>query len=125
MSISTNFTLYLSAEGDSIEIKNFKDGVTIPEQMKASACKTHEQVLAFLLKLKDSRARDSLSFYHQHNTCYHAHRGTWPIGMAHQCSLEKQIDFVSYKIAEKHHGIRTPMSLSERVFWFVLGWIAS
>jgi hypothetical protein len=105
----TNFTLYLSSEGDSVEIKNFeKDGATLPEQQKALACKTHEQVLAFLETLRNVEVRKQINFFHIHNTSYIGHLGTWPKGAAHPCDLETQIDFVRYKIGENTHGVRQP-----------------
>lgn len=108
MITSSNFTLYLSSEGDSVEIKNFQDTSTIPEQLEAISCKTHKQVLAFLEKINSSETKDLLSFYHVHNTSYEAHHGTSPKGKAHLCSLDKQISFVQYKIFEQEHGARSP-----------------
>lgn len=108
MTVSDNrFTLYLSGEGDSVAIKSYQDEKsTLPEQAEALACKTHEEVLAFLKKLIESDTKNHLNFYHHHNTCYDGHAGTFPKGSAHPCSLEKQIDFVQYKISEATHGIR-------------------
>ncbi len=104
--VHNKFTLYLSAEGDSVEIKSFRDSATIPEQVRATTCRTHEQVLAFLEEIRDSEVRGQLNFYHNHNTSYDGHMGTWPKGAAHPCSLEKQIDFVRYLISEGTHGVR-------------------
>jgi hypothetical protein len=102
-----HFTLYLSKEGNSVEIKNFnQDGATIPEQVEALACRTHQEVLAFLERLSHSDTRNQLNFYHHHNTSYDGHMGTWPKGVAHPCTLESQIDFVRYKIGETTHGVR-------------------
>ena len=107
-----NYTLFLSSEGDSVEIAHSDhDAAPLPEQAQALACKTHEQVLAFLEMLMNSETRNHLNFYHVDNTSYDAHMGAWPKGAAHACSLETQIDFVRYKIGEATHGIRhTPLT---------------
>ena len=69
-------------------------------------------MLAFLETLRNSETRNQLNFYHVHNTSYDGHLGTWPKGMAHPCTFEKQIDFVRYKIGETTHGVRhTPRSV--------------
>ncbi len=106
MSVSANFTLHLSAEGNSVEINRFEiDRATIPEQLEASTCKTHEQVLAFLEKINGSTVKDSLSFYHTNYTLYDEHVGSWPTGTAHLCPLEKQIDFLRCIIEEQAYGL--------------------
>lgn len=105
--VSNQFTLYLSSEGDAVEIKHFGDGnPTIPEQLEAQACRTHEAVLAFLEKINNSALRDSLRFWHHHNPRYDGHLGTYPKGVAHECLLDQQISFVRYKIGEHLHGVR-------------------
>ncbi len=103
----THFTLYLAAEGNSVEIKgpDLADA-SLPEQAEASACKTHQEVLAFLERLRHSETRNELHFFHYHNTSYDGHLGTWPMGVAHPCTLETQISFIQYKIGESAHGVR-------------------
>lgn len=117
--------LYLSSEGDSVQLSLLscsKNPEILDLASKATLCKTHAQVLSLLEKIQSSPSLKKLiDFYHQHNFNYSAHRGTWPKGAAHPCSLDQQIDFVRYKIAEQAHGIRTPMKLSEKVFWFIAG----
>lgn len=95
------FVLHLSANGDSVEIVNhgMDKKATIPEQLDAPACKTREQVLAFLKKIKTKE----LVFYHDHNLSYpgHARRSFLCNPFRHPCSLEKQIRFVETLISEK------------------------
>lgn len=107
---SADFTLYLSSEGDTVEIKS--GSATIPEQQKAASCKTHAEVLAFLEELKASPPRH-LTFYHRHNNAYQAHFGGVK-GVAHPCSLEKQIEFVKYKILEQK---QKPVNPPKPPFW--------
>jgi len=106
MSTPTNFTLYLSTVGDSVKIENFnQDGATLPEQQEALACRTHQEVLAFLEKLKTSETKGRLNFYHLNNYFYEKHAGLAK-GTAHPCTLEDQIEFVRFKISEISQGAR-------------------
>lgn len=97
----TRFTLYLSSEGDSVQITDSeKDDETNPEQMQALACKTHKQVLDFLEQLRDSKNTSDFTFLHYQNTKYSEHTGHDVQDMTHSCPLEKLIDFVRDKISE-------------------------
>ncbi len=111
------YTLYLSKEGDEVEIKNYLATSPLAEQTEAAACKTHAQVLEFLNKLKLSDIKNKISFYHYNNTCYQHHIGTDAKANAHKCELEKLISFVTYKILECQHGLRqTPKKGLETLF---------
>ena len=104
------FILCLSREGDSVSL-NPRDAErnpapSLPEQEQALACKTHQQVLAFLKNLESSETKNQISFSHYNNTCYDAHAGSWPKGRFHLCTLEEQIAFVQCKIVEADQGVR-------------------
>lgn len=100
MSISTNKNiLYLSQEGDSMEITNLL-GHNLPEKNLIAAYNTHELVLKFLKTLQG----DEYQFHHYDNSSYERHKGTFPKGVAHPCTLEDQIKFVEFKILEKEQG---------------------
>lgn len=106
------FSLCLSSEGESLELTNIKrNGLELPEQAEATACKTHEQVLTFLKKLRDSEVKNQISCSHRNNYYYKAHWGHYPKGSGHECSLEDLIDFVKYRISEQKHGVRTKPSM--------------
>jgi hypothetical protein len=101
LSIFNDYTLYLSKEGDSIEIKKFiaAEDQEFPLTALALACKTHEKVLTFLELLRDSEDQYSLDFWHLNNDAYADHKREGK--KTHFCSLKNQIAFVKYKIAEK------------------------
>ena len=103
---TSSFTCQLSNEGNLIAIIPLDPKSTIGEQTIAEACQTHEAVLALLERIRDSEVRNRIKFYHANNTRYSGHMGSFPKGGSHPCSLETQIDFVRYRIAEKTHGIR-------------------
>jgi len=122
---SVKHALYLAKEGDSLRISStFYNSLggyisldEIPQEQRtifhplasdATACKTHEQVLEFLKKIKKSEFKNDFSFNHSNNLFYESHLGTHPKGRAHMCALDKQIGFVKYKILEKEHGLRHP-----------------
>ena len=109
------YVLYLSKEGDSVEIRKIcKQNATASEkkeiledmQKEAVKHKTHETVLIFLKQLSSSDIRNHLNFYHDDNPYYTGHVGNELVAIAHPCALEKQIDFVQYKISEQKHGVR-------------------
>lgn len=106
---------YLGSEGDSIELKIFslsdKENASGLNKLNldnlsqmALACKTHEQVLDFLENMQKMNSVRDYDFYHCHNIQYKAHAGTYPKGVAHECSLDAQIKFVKHKISEKELG---------------------
>lgn len=108
MTALTNFTLYISADGNSVKIENFTDdGDTLPEQAKALTCKTHQDVLDFLEELKNSDTKERLNFYHYNNYSYSKHEG-FSKGNAHPCSLENQMEFIRFKISESVQGVKHP-----------------
>lgn len=99
-----NLILCLGCDGKEVELNNYLDhGHSFPEQAEAAACKTHEQVLAFLNKLKDSPLKHSISCMHYNNKHYKAHRGE---GTTHNCSLLEQIAFVEQKMHETQYPAR-------------------
>jgi hypothetical protein len=110
VSISASYNLYLSEEGDSIEISHFWNKIIIPEALEADSCKTHEHVLAFLNKIRNSDVKNKFIFCHKNNIRYEGHTDPDPDTFAHSCSLDKLISFVSQKILEKEHGIRKTIS---------------
>jgi len=112
MTVSENYILYLASEGDTVKIKGNVNNPTLPEQLEASACKTHQQVLALLEKINSTEIKNTLSFYHVHNPSYDEHFGTWPKGVAHHCTLDKQISFVRNKISEAADGLKCTPSES-------------
>jgi hypothetical protein len=117
MTSPARFTLYLSKEGDSVEIKNLNDTSTIPEQLEAASCKTHSQVLSFLEKINTSEAKNNLEFWHKENPAYLVHyQGK---GVAHPCAIDQQIEFVRFKIAEEAQGPRQQRTAAQNT-WCVL-----
>lgn len=112
MVFQKDWSLRLSSNGDSIEIKSLDKQSTIPQQLEAASCKTHEQVLLFLQKLSTLEIQKSFAFLHIQNPTYAAHI-TCSGALAHPCSLEQQIRFVQYKILEgEQKPIYGPKNLS-------------
>lgn len=109
------WSVYLSKEGDSIEIVGDHIADMTPilrEQWAASSCKTHAQVLAFLERMAHSESTNAFTFYHEHNPSYTDHCGTWPKGGVHLCPIDQQISFVRYKLSESKREVRTVLPLS-------------
>ena len=100
-------TLYLGPEGDGVTLKSW-DAPLSPAMeavaARATECKTHAQVLAFLESIQGTELEAHLRFFHNHNTNYRAHVGSWPKGAAHLCPLARQIEFVRFKILEAKVG---------------------
>lgn len=106
------YSLFLSEEGDIVEITSFYNGdPSHPDEAEAAACKTHEQVLAFLNKLKTLESKSNIEFYHFDNTHYAGHKKVNRNGMTHPCDLDRMIRFVTYKILEKEHGVRDGLKI--------------
>ncbi len=121
---SSHLGLYLSKEGDRLEIVDvLRSGIVIPEQKDALACKTHASVLELLQKLKNSPNKDLLRFYHHDNPYYARHVSSSLEGFAHPCSLEVQISFVQYKIGEQEHGVREERLPGPAPKSFFSGWL--
>ncbi|MCB1081848.1 MAG: hypothetical protein KDK63_01750 [Chlamydiia bacterium] len=112
MQHTSPFTLYLGRDGNSVTIKQFanQSEEKTALQLEAEACKTHQEVLAFLQKLNSSEEKSNLEFYHEHNIDYGKHRGTYPKGVAHPCAIQEQISFVMHKISEQEQGAQ-PQSM--------------
>ena len=103
-----SFVLFLSTEGNSVRIENFsQNGATLPEQAKALACKTHQEVLLFLEKLKNSETKDRIEFSHDNNYFYDKHAGLGK-GYIHSCTLEDQMEFIRFKMSEASQRVRRP-----------------
>lgn len=108
--------LYLSKAGDSfvefnhIEDKelrkvNFETDQIDPYFQKSQECKTYLAVIKFLEGLKENNIKtDNINFYHYHNSKYPDHNLIK--GDAHECSIEKMIDFAKMRIEYKKslHG---------------------
>ena len=47
--------------------------LSIPEQLEAVSCKTHEQILVFLKKISNSEVKNKFIFCHKNNLRYDAH----------------------------------------------------
>lgn len=79
MTTPITYKLTLSFNGDSI--------ATVPEQIEATTCKTHQEVLAYLEKIKSSGSAPTIHFYHNDGPT-----------LSHPCPLQDQIDFVLRRI---------------------------
>ena len=118
--MSVSNILYLSSEGDSVEISSVLITQTYsaalpPDQIdgriralnkNAATLKTHGAVLEFLKEVERGANSLPLNFYHMNNPNYSTHAGAPTTGAAHECSLKEQITFVTYKIKEKEQGPR-------------------
>lgn len=112
-------TFYLSSRGDSFEVA--EDDFTSEKldpifQNEAAICKTHEQVLAFLTKLKDSpELLNQVSLYHRHHRRYPGHSLNIGFGIqkgrAHKDTVEQMIEYVQLRIKHK----QTPHMFFDRV----------
>ena len=107
--------LYLSSSGNSFKIT--PNGKFVNPVLKESAtCKTHEEALQFLEKLKkDTKTFDKVELYHHHFPRYQNHSLTMVFdiqkGDAHKDSIDEMIQFVKMRIEEKS----TPHAIFNRI----------
>jgi hypothetical protein len=96
---SPKLALYLSQQGDSVEIKNFydKNASTLPVQVEAAKCKTQEQVLEFLKGLQESKMKNNMTFHHT-SFMFGDKKHCSTVRPNHTCDLAEQILFVSSRI---------------------------
>lgn len=103
-----DFVLYLSKDGDSVEILNEGREKTgrIPEQQEAAACNTQDKVLAFLEK---HQTNDTFLFYHYNHPYFPEHGSFFRMTPYHACSPEAQIKFLKSLILPKPFKVSVPM----------------
>jgi hypothetical protein len=117
MGISTWYTLFLSRDGNGVEIVGLKQPpfyscripVVFDAQMnllkeEAHSCTTHKHVLGFLQKIRWSPVSLHLYFFHENNPLYPAHRGEGDGITEHLCTLDSQISFVRDRILRNKSG---------------------
>ncbi len=136
-------TLYLSAGGDHFKLRmdikekfrevNIKTDPIHPYLKKAVACKSYEEVLAFLegvekvncktynfvieffLRIFGYRQDLNCSFYHEHHPRYPMHSLNIGFGLvkgvAHQCPVAEMIKFVKMRIKERN----TPHAFFDKI----------
>ena len=104
-------TVTLSAEGDFVTVQYPKDTIEKKELTSATACKSHQEVLAFLLSFANTYLLYEINWRHL-NSSYRGHPGpqlrTRRVRLRHACPWKDQITFVRARIEAARSPAKVP-----------------
>lgn len=108
-------TMYLSKNGDSVELKKYSslgfqavdyafDNIH-PILQRAQHCHSYDSVLDLLRSIKNNpECLEFVGLYHMHNPSYKGHHLTLMFGVqkgvAHDDNIDKMIEFVETRIVD-------------------------